>query len=79
MAYSTYDKTVWWYEKQINRGCKKSKIDLELFKLSEKLTILDWKQIRGKAFWKEYDKLSDLYEKNRFTYLKAKDYYNKTL
>ena len=76
MAFTGKNKIEWVYGKQIERGCKKSEIDLELFKLCQQLSILDWKAIRGKEFWKKYDELKSPYERNNFVLQSVRAYFN---
>lgn len=76
MGYSDYDKTLWRFKKQIERKCKRSAVDVELFKLSEQLTINDWREIRGNAFWESYDSIPSQIEKNKFTLGIIKQYLN---
>ncbi len=76
MGYSTYETTVWRFNKQIDGKCKRSFVDLELFKYSEQLTINDWREIRGKDFWTKCDSIEAPIDKNFFILQRVKQYLN---
>ena len=72
--WSEYDKTIWRYNKQIENRCRRSKIDKKLFEHSQRLSLDDWRKIRGKEFWELYDEIESPIDRNEFTLETIKTY-----